>query len=147
MVRLEIDRRDTAKFHVLAAKLRAAEAEFKPEVGKALSDGARTLPAAARLSALEKLPKRGGLNLIVAKSRFRVRRVSQTEVQVVASGIEQLANTNEGYVVHPTFDHRPREKQAIPKARGWFSTPMRRGKNKISDAIGDAMHRIAKRIT
>lgn len=144
-VRVEIT--GTEKFRSLAARLRAAEHDFKPEMGKALSDGARTLPAAARASALEKLPKRNGLNLIVARSRFRVRRISPQEVRVVATGIEQLPNTNDGFINHPTFDHRPRETQAIPKARGWFSDPMHRGKDKIGDAIGDAMHRIAKRIT
>ena len=136
-----------AKAKVLAAKLRLAEREFQAKMGQALTDGARPLPMAAKASALERLPKRGGLNVIVASARFRVRRVSDREVQVVASGIRQLGNTNEGRINHPTFSHRPRETQLIPRARGWFSDPMRRGKNRIRDSIGDAMHRVAKRIT
>jgi ribosomal protein S21 len=37
--------------------------------------------------------------------------------------------------------------QAIPRAREWFNKPMRARKRKIADELGDAMHRIAKRIT
>jgi len=124
-----------------------AEKEFQPEMGKALAEGARPLPMAARVSALEHLPHRNHLNAIVASARIRVRRISEREVRVVANGIKQLANTNAGWINHPTYGHRPRERQRLPRAEGWFSDPMHRGKRRVSDKLGDAMHRIAKRIT
>lgn len=137
----------TAKFDVLAMKLRAAEKELRIEMGRALASGARPLPEAARRSAIEHLPKRGGLNMKVASARFRTRQLSNEQVDVVAKGIDQLADTNEGRITHPTYGHRPRRTQLIPKARGWFTQPMRRGKRRISNELGDAMHRVAKRIT
>lgn len=135
------------QFHRLAAKLLAAEREFTPEMGKALADGARPLPEEARLSALEHLPKRGGLNVLVAGSSFRLRRVSVGVIEIRVVGIRQLARTNEGWISHPTFGHRPKDTQFMPRAKGWFSDPMHRGKNRISDALGRAMHKIAQRTT
>lgn len=136
-----------AEAKILAAKLRIAEKDFRPEMGKALRAGARPLPEAARRSAIENLPRRNGLNLVVAAARYRLRRISVMEYQVSAEGIKQLQYTNEGYVNHPTYDRPPRTRQSIPKAKGWFNKPMRRGKRKISDELGDAMHQVAKRIT
>lgn len=147
MPHIEFNKADVAKARVLAAKLRAAEADLKPEVGKALSSGARSLPLDAQISALQNLPRRGGLNRLVARSRFRVRRTSTMQADVIASGIDQLSDINAGRVNHPTFGHHPRQTQRLPRARDWFSTPMHHGKDKISHAIGDAMHRVAKRIT
>lgn len=144
VVRIEIS--GDAKARVLAAKLRIAEKEFKPEMGKALRSGARPLPNAARRSALEHLPRRNGLNQIVAAARFTLRRISVMEYRVTANGIDQLEDTNDGFITHPTFDHRPRKRQAIPKARGWFNKPMRAGKRRISDELGDSMRRVARRI-
>lgn len=145
MVHVEISGGAQAK--LLGAKIRAAEKEFKPEMGKALHDGTRSLPMAARRSALEHLPKRKGLNLLVAAARFTVRRISVMEYQVKASGIPQLQHTNEGEVSHPTYGHRPRVTQTIPRAKDWFNRPMRAHKQKIADDLGDAMHKIAERIT
>jgi len=102
---------------------------------------------AAKVSAFEKLPHHGGLNKIVASARIRVRRVSIREVDVVATGIRQLANTNRGFINHPTYGHRLRETQQLPRARGWFTNPMRNGKRRILNEVGKAMHRVAKRVT
>lgn len=144
-VRVEISGEE--KLRLLAAKLRIAEREFKPEIGKALAAGARPLPLAARRSAFDHLPKRNGLNRIVAEARFSVRRFGEMEYRVVAKGIMQLGNTDNGRINHPTYGHRPRVTQEIPKARDWFNRPMRAGKRKIANELGDAMHRIAQRIT
>lgn len=143
-IRVEISGNE--KTRLLAAKLRIAEKQFDPEMGKALREGARPLPEAARLSALEHLPRRNGLNLVVAAARFSIRRVSEMEYRVTVKGIRQIQRTNEGFITHPTYGHRPREDQAIPKARDWFNRPMRAGKRKISNELGKAMHRIAQRI-
>ena len=146
MATVRVDISGDVKAHVLAAKLRIAEKEFKYEMGRALRDGVRPLPEAARRSALANLPKRNGLNRIVAAARFSVRRISEMEYRVTAKGIRQLQRTNEGHINHPTYGHRPRETQAIPRARRWFNKPMRAAKRKIADDLGDAMHRVARRI-
>lgn len=144
MVRYEIS--GTEKFRIAAAKLRAAEHEMPAKIRRAVDEAARPLPAAARRSALTNLPHRGGLNLLVARARIRTKRTSSSTLEVEANGIQQLPNTEAGYVNHPTFGHRPRVTQRIPRAKGWFFRPMRKAKPKIKDEIGDAMHKVAKEI-
>lgn len=145
MVRYEIS--GGKEFKALSAKLLAAERELPVEIRRAVDRSARPFPAAAKRSAVVNLPKRGGLNLLVARARFTVRRISATTVEVRAKGIEQLANINAGLVNHPTYGHRPRVTQRITRARDWFFKPMRKAKRETADELGDAMHRVAKRIT
>jgi len=143
MVRYQVS---GTNFRVLGTKLRVAEHDLPIEIRRAVDKSARPLPAAVKRSAVENLPRRGGLNLLVARARVTIKRVSSTAVDVRAKGIEQLANTNAGRVNHPTYGHRPRFTQRIPKARGWFFKPMRRAKRATTDELEDAMHRVAKEI-
>lgn len=144
MTRYEVSGTD---FRALAAKLRVAEHDLPAQARRAVTKAARPLPAAAKRSALANLPRRRGLNVLVARARITVRRVSPTTLDIRARGLEQLGNTNAGEISHPTFGHAPRVVQQIPKARDWFFKPMRKRKNEIADELGDAMHRVAKRIT
>lgn len=144
-IRYEIS--GSKEFRALAAKLRLAERDLPREVRQAVDRSARPLPATAKRSALMNLPRRGGLNLLVARARFTRRRISPSVVEVRTKGIEQLANTNAGRINHPTFGHRPRVTQLIPKARDWFFKPMRRAKGNVKDELEDAMHRTARKIT
>jgi hypothetical protein len=133
-------------FQVAAAKLRNAGRDLPAETRQAVDKSARPLPLAAKRSAVLNLPRRGGLNLLVARSRFTIRRTSPTTVEVRARGIEQLENTNEGRVNHLTFGRRPWITQRIPRARDWFFKPMRKAKRDVKDELEDAMHRVAKKI-
>lgn len=144
MTRVEVSGTD---FHAVAAKLLAAEHDLPVHLRRAVDKSARPLPAAAKRSALENLPHHHGLNVLVARARITIRRTSSTTLEVRARGIEQLGNTNDGRIGHPTFGHRPRRTQLIPRARDWFFKPMRKRKNEISDELGDAMHKVAKEIT
>lgn len=137
----------TEKFREAAVRLRIAERTLPERMRKAVDQGARPLPAAARRSALENLPHHNELNLVVARARITIRRVSPTMLEVRAKGIEQLGNTNAGRVNHPTYGHRPRRTQRIPRAKGWFNKPMRKAKPRVKKELGDAMHKVAKDIT
>jgi hypothetical protein len=134
------------EFSLLAVRLRAAEADLTVHMRRAVDKAARPMPVAARRSALSNLPHRGGLNVLVARARITVRRVSATTLEIHAKGIEQLGNTNEGFVSHPTYGRSPYGLQSIPRARDWFYEPLRRRKRQVADELGDAMHRTAKEI-
>jgi len=137
----------TGDFKRAAARLRVAERDLPREVRRAVDKGVRPLPIAVKRSAIMNLPRRGGLNVLVAQARITIKRVSATAVEVRAKGIEQLAETNAGRVWHPTFGHRPRILQRIPRAKDWFFKPVRRVKPDVKDEIEDALRRVARRIT
>lgn len=144
---IEIEITGTEQLTVLAAKFRAAaDGGLQAELTEGLYRSTTPLTTDARMSALDNLPRRGGLNRIVAGARMTVER-GPMHVVIVAKGIPQLALTNAGEVVHPVYGHRPREHQLIPKARNWFFGPMRRGKDKVERELREAMRRVAKDIT
>jgi hypothetical protein len=122
----------TGDFKRAAARLRVAEKDLPREVRSAVDKGVRPLPIAVKRSAIMNLPRRGGLNVLVAQARITIKRVSET---------------NAGRVWHPTFGHRPRILQRIPRAKDWFFKPVRRVKPDVKDEIEDALRRVARRIT
>lgn len=136
----------TAQFEKVARALRAADGELPAELYKGLERAAKPLVKDARKSALANLPHRGGLNAIVAKARMPVTRRANG-IRITADGIEQLPLTNQGKVVHPTYGRRPRVVQAIPKARDWFTKPLRNGAPKVRRELVKAMDKIARRAT
>jgi hypothetical protein len=138
---------DTGDFDRLAKRLRAAGNELERELAAALDRSTGRLDEAVRASALANLPQHGGLNEEVAASRITSRRLGPLELLFGASGLEQLPLINKGRVAHPTYGHRPRVLQLIPRARDWFYKPMRRSAPGVRREIERAMHRVARRLT
>ncbi|GAA3089192.1 hypothetical protein JOF29_007952 [Kribbella aluminosa] len=124
----------------------AAEGGLQRELSDALMEATKPLDDAARASALENLPRKNGLNKIVAASRISTHRLTALRVRITAHGIPQLAMTNRGMIVHPVYGHRPRVLQKIPKAIGWFYKPMRRGAGGVRRELTNAIERVARRI-
>lgn len=133
------------QFAAVARAFRQAEGELPRELVKALERSAKPLRKDAKASALEHLPSSGGLNHIVAGARMTVRRIANG-VRIVAKGIDQLRLTNQGKIVHPTYGHRPRKLQPIPKAKDWFTRPLRDGEPKVRKELVKALDKIARRI-
>ncbi|MFF0269486.1 hypothetical protein [Kribbella sp. NPDC004536] len=131
-----------------AERLRlAANGGLQRELQHALDRSTKRLDEDVRGSALERLPKRGGLNQIVARSRIDAEHLAPLRVRLVAKGIDQLKLINAGHVSHPTYGHRPRVFQSLPRAKNWFSRPIRRNAGRISRELRRAMERTARRIT
>ena len=133
------------QFAAVARAFRQAEGELPRELVKALEKSAKPLQRDAKASAVANLPHSGGLNQIVAAARMTTRRRANG-IRIVANGIDQLAMTNKGKVVHPTYGHRPRVVQMLPKARDWFTKPMRDGAPKVRRELIKALDEIARRI-
>ena len=135
----------SAEFAKVARAFRQAEGELPRELTKALERSSKPLRKDAKASALEHLPSDGGLNRIVASARMTVRHIANG-IRIVAKGIDQLRLTNQGKIVHPTYGHRPRKLQPIPKAKDWFTRAMRDGEPKVRKELVKALDKIARRI-
>jgi hypothetical protein len=111
-------KRIAAKFEKEAVK------GLRREIRQGLNRATKPMIKAAREAALESLPKGGGLNRIVAKSRMATR-TRANGIRIVATGIDQLELIDEkGIVAHPTYGHRPRVVQSVTAATGWFTDTM-----------------------
>jgi hypothetical protein len=134
------------QLHVIAARLRReAAGDLDREIDDALVRASVPLRKDAHESALANLPKRGGLNLLVAAAVMVVVKRAGG-IRIVAHGISQLAKTNAGAVRHPVYGHDAWVTQAIPKARNWFFKPMQDGAPKVADELKKALDRVARKI-
>ena len=128
---------------------RAAARDLRYELQRGLEEGAESMVDAAHVSALRNLPKRGRLNLLVAAARIIVLRSGGRDpsVKIVATGMDQLYPIDKlGVVEHPTFAHRPRVRQSIPKAEGWFTEACEHEAPKVRRELERAIDRVARRI-
>lgn len=87
---------------------------------------ARPIVAAAQRAARERLPKSGGLNEQVASQRWSVQALAGARTAGVRlrTTAPATAQTDDGYVRHPTFGRRGKgewKTQQIPQAKGWAS--------------------------
>lgn len=142
----EIVIRGGDQFTELAARLRKEAGELQPELIQALERSAPPLIRAAKTSAAENLPKRGGLAGIVASSQMTTQRRAGG-IRIVARGITQLPLTNSGKVRHPVYGNPGTwVTQAIPKALDWFDKPIRNGADKVREELNKALDKIARKI-
>jgi hypothetical protein len=101
-----VDVRGEEDFARLAAALKnAANKDLRRELNKGLNSAAKPFIQAVRAEARQRLPRRGGLNETVAKSRISVRKSAKTGIRVQAGGRRsQLDRVNAGRVRHPVFN-------------------------------------------
>lgn len=135
------------QLRIIAARLRReAHGDLDRELLAALERASKPLRSDARMSALEHLPRRGGLNVLVANATMVVIRRSGG-IRIVAHGIAQLAKTNAGEVRHPVYGNRDAwVTQVIPRARDWFYKPMHDGADKVARELKKALDRVAEKI-
>jgi hypothetical protein len=141
-----IEIRGGEQFTALAARIRKAEGELKPELYDALERAAPSLEHAATRSASANLPQRGGLSAVVAAAGMSHQRRAGG-IRITARGIQQLALTNAGQVRHSVYGNPGTwVTQLIPKAKDWFTKPIRDGAPKVRAELGKALDKIARKI-
>lgn len=141
-----IEVRGAEQFNELAARLRKARGELKPELYDALERAAPPLERAATRSAAANLPRRGGLNALVASAGMSHQRRAGG-IRIVARGITQLKLTNAGEVRHPVYGEPGTwVGQLIPKAKDWFTKPIHDGAPKVREELKKALDTIARKI-
>lgn len=115
------------KLAAVTRRLKATgQSGLKRDMLRGLRAAAKPLPEVARASALETLPKKGGLNEVVASQKFAVRtRTSGRNpgVRVVGVSKEHLRAMDAGRLSHPVFGNRNVwVKQKIKP--GWWTVPL-----------------------
>lgn len=131
----------------LSRQLRAAAAkDLRKEMNRGLRSAAKPLIADARQFARETLPKQGGLNEKVARSRFRVKITTGRDpgVRITATGLDARLDS-QGRLRHPVYGNRRAwvQQKVTP---GWFHVPMRRGAPEVRREMAKALDRIAKKL-
>src|SRR4051812_10286733 len=109
MANLEITGAD--KFARVARELKkVGDKELAKELYKALNSATKPMRANAKKSAAANLPKAGGLNKRVSRSRLSTRRKTGKNpgVKIVATGMSQLSMMDQGRVRHPVYGNRGR---------------------------------------
>jgi hypothetical protein len=124
---------------------RAGRNDLRKELFAGLNRSTKPLRAAARASALDRLPSRGGLNRRVAAANITVRG-GGAKVTIVArpskrGGTFNPAEIDEGTVRHPTFGDPPTVSQDVPT--GWFSAPILEGADTVREELLDAIEVVA----
>ncbi len=114
----------SAQLRELAVRLKAAgDGALRVELLRGLRTAAQPLVTEVQAAAMEKLPKRGGLNVQVASQKVTVsvRTGARTAGVRLVTRAPDTAWTDAGYVRHPVFKSGKWVTQQIPNAAGWWS--------------------------
>ena len=128
---------------------KAAVRDLKRGLQAGLTKATKPMKDAAKDRARRTLPRRNGLNTLVARSRMTTRNIGggNPAVRIVATGMDQIELIDtKGIVVHPTYGHRPRVVQAVAATEGWFTEAMEDGAPAVRKELGDAIDEIARRL-
>jgi hypothetical protein len=132
----------------LTRRLKAAGAGgLKRDLLRGLREGTKPMVEAARASALENLPKHGGLNQVVASSKIAVRtRTSggNPGVRVVALSKHNIAAMDRGRLRHPTYGHEPWVTQQIRP--GWWTDALMSEAPTVRRALLAVLHETAEKV-
>jgi hypothetical protein len=138
------------RLHEIAARARAESPEMLRGMRKTFRVAAQPLIRSAEQAAREQLPKRGGLNELVAGRHTTVSTLTGARTAGVrlrrARKDAASYQSNRGFIHHKTFGEEPWERQEIPAAEGWWTNTMRTGSPAITPAIVAEMNRVARRI-
>jgi hypothetical protein len=135
-------------FLKLSKALKAAgEKDLRKELHKGMRDGARDVIPLAREEAREILPKRGGMNELVAKAPMRIRVSTGRDfgVSVVARKLGSGARGADfGRIRHPIPGTDKWASQDVPK--GWLRGTTRRSRHLVIPKLEAAMERVARKV-
>jgi hypothetical protein len=138
-------RNGSIELHALAARLKAESAGgLRLQMLRGLKEAAAPLVGDVHDAALTQLPHRGGLNEQVAgqKVTVSVRTGARTAGVRLVTRAPDTAQTDAGYVRHPTFGRRGKgdwKTEKIPNAAGWWSNTLQR---KSGVRVTARLHRV-----
>jgi hypothetical protein len=108
----------------------------------------------ARQSAIETLPKSGGLNQWVADSKISVRNNltgsgganTRVGLKIVSiKGVHSMVGIDNGHLRHPVYNNRKNwVSQSVPE--GWFSKPLAEAQPEVLAMLSVTMNVISRRI-
>lgn len=137
----------------------AGDKELKKELTRGMRAAAKPMVAEAKRAAKDKLPRHGGLNARVARSRMTVQvRTSgrRLGVRIAANGPKEAGGRslniralNRGEFKHPVWARGPRDKwvwaeQSIEP--GWFDDTLTRQRPRVQGELIKAIDAVARRV-
>ncbi len=132
------------KFAAVAAKLRSTAKDLRPILYKTITRATSPLKKDIRRSARDKLPSRGGLAVLIARSSLTTKKSVSARgagVRIVGSSRHDIKRIDKGRLRRPTFGHRPWISQSVPA--GYFTTPMVQGAPKVRQEIVAEVDRLS----
>jgi hypothetical protein len=141
----------------LSRQLRAAgDRELQKELTRSITEALKPLrKEKLPQSATDHLPRRGGLNKRIAKSKYTISRRTSNRTQGLRLNAKYMYNLmliDKGFVRHPAFKRRGEEGRRVVWVTqrvepGWFTKPMEDAQPDVQRRINEAMQEIADRIT
>lgn len=132
----------------LARRLKmAGEKDLAKRLNKSINDAMKPLRQTLPQSARAKLPRRGGLAELVARSKIRtVRRNAgrSVGVRLRAENPDNIRRIDKGQVRHRVYGHGPWVTQRVPP--GWFTEPTEAGAPNARKQISAAVDATAAEI-
>lgn len=142
-------------FYELSKRLKevggTGKGSLRNEMTNAVKRAAKPLPQAAKKAARARLPKRGGLNELVAKRTPKV--VTRTGAQTAGVRVQDTKTdprmSNQGRIYHPVFGRPGSDAvQIVPGIKGYFDEAMQaeapRVRDEVTEVLVDFAQRIAK---
>lgn len=131
----------------LSAKMKAVgNNDLRKEMLRGIRTATKPMIEAARDSARDNLPSSGGLNEIVATSKFgtRTRTAGRSPgVRVVGTSGISIGAIDQGRLRHPTFGHDPWVTQSVkPK---WFTGAMESSADEVRHELVKVIDDIARK--
>jgi hypothetical protein len=131
---VEFDPPDMA---ALSKRLKAAgKTELAKNMNKQINQTMTPVRRAFKASALKKLPRRGGLNVLVSKTKYRTQK-NKNGVRLIARNAYELEKLDNGKIRHPSFGHKPWTTQTVKQ--GVFSEPWEENAKNVRDGVNKAI--------
>lgn len=140
---IEIPSATVDKFRALRVRLKTAEKEVRLKFLASVRATMAPLKDDIRQSALDLLPKRGGLAARVADSKFGTR-TGPASVTFQTINPYEIKAIDRGKLRHKTFGHTPWVNQ--PVSDGFWSKPTDKRLPEIVAAVDEAMDDVVKQI-
>jgi hypothetical protein len=132
------------KFNALMLRLKDGDKQVRLAFLRAVRAAVAPLKDSVKSSALELLPKRGGLAAKIAASKYGIR-TSATTVSFQTVSPFEIKTIDQGIVRHPVFGH-PIKWVSEPVTPGFWSKPAEADVNDIRVAVSVAIDKVAKQI-
>lgn len=139
---------------VMAKVLRElGDKELRSELYRGLNRAMKKPKADVRKSATDVLPRRGGLNTRIAKSKLATKRRTGTRtagIRLVGTSGYDIGAVNRGRLRHPVYGNRHIwVTQTVTP--GWWSKPLEASapqiRKELVEVMDDLAHKVAKRIS
>jgi hypothetical protein len=141
---------NTEDFIALSRALRKyGGRELKRELTTGITKATKPLKQAAKASARERLPSRGGLGRRVARTSLPHKQRTTgghagIRIEAKANAVADPFRIDRGRVAHPVFGRGPIVFQDVPP--GWFTEPMQEGEGGVRKELLSTLERVANKI-